>query len=171
MKVTSALEALRENPEMSLALLGSGMVVAGAGVSSAVVLFIVYGHSTRDVCFEIDNTRSQLCELDKSVKVSLPTLSFTAVLKPECWFFIYGLSLGALIIGFSYIGLSHSYRSILEYLQKNDQQNMTLNNIRDLTYTTGRNHSEDNCCCKCFFQCSRKTVGWPLSWVRACSTF
>ena len=91
------------------ALLVLGMSCATVGVAVAVTLFVVSGHTTTLVCDKLDTTRGGLCENDRSVKVSLPTLSFTAILDPERWFFVYGLCIAGIFLGIAYIGLYALY--------------------------------------------------------------
>lgn len=157
-------------PRFTLYVLTMGMTIAVIGVSVAMTLFLVNGHTTSDVCKEIENNRSQLCELDGSVDVSLPTLSFTGVLDPERLFFIISLSLASILIGASYIGIAELYRG-----QIIEQQKQYLSDAADSTPEGGTVaslelgidsdvvdiHRSQGCIC-----CSLETIGWPLCWVR-----
>ena len=162
-----SLKRLKVTAELALYLLIAGMATAAAGVGTAVVLFIAYSHTTTDVCRDIDSSRSRLCVLDDTVKVSLPTLSFTAVLSPERWYFIYGLSTAAVLLGIAY---SFTARVYAWHVASQVRRRRRRGAAGRTMSRSGEDDIDDEYiagAAGCDLSCA--ALGWPFCWVRLIS--
>ena len=165
-------ESPRAAAELAMYLLVAGMAVAAAGVTTAMALFIANGHTTTDVCNAIDGRRSRICERGGSVRVSLPTLSYTAVLSPERWYFVYGLSTAAILLGVAYACMSRVFAWHVAAQARRRRGRKAAEDGRvggadaegDADAEAEGDRDDDDDEVGCSLSCA--AIGWPFCWVR-----